>query len=78
MLGYTHAEVLGKKLWEIGFIKDDKAARQAFEELQDKTYIRFEDLPLETKDGRSVSVEFVSNVLPHQRPARSYSAISGT
>jgi len=25
---------------------------------------RYEDLPLETKDGRSIDVEFVSNVYP--------------
>ena len=31
-------------------------------ELQDKGYVRFEDLPLETKDGRQIAVEFVSNV----------------
>jgi transcriptional regulator with GAF, ATPase, and Fis domain len=31
-------------------------------ELQDKGYVRFEDLPLETKDGRQIAVKFVSNV----------------
>lgn len=62
LLGYTHEEILGKKLWEVGFIKDIEAARSAFKELQEKTYIRFEDLPLETKGGRSIAVEFVSNV----------------
>jgi hypothetical protein len=30
--------------------------------LQTKGFIRYEDLPLETKDGRSMDVEFVSNV----------------
>ena len=25
-------------------------------------YVRYEDLPLETKDGRKIAVEFVSNV----------------
>lgn len=62
MLGYTREEILGKKLWEVGFIKNIEAARSAFKELQDKTYIRFEDLPLETRGGLSIAVEFVSNV----------------
>jgi len=31
-------------------------------ELKEKKYIRFEDLPLETSDGRKIDVEFVSNV----------------
>jgi PAS domain S-box-containing protein len=62
MLGYTHADFVGKKLWEIGPFKDIPAARSAFRELQQKGVIRYEDLPLETKDGRRISVEFVSNV----------------
>ena len=64
MLGYTHSEFVGKKLWEIGPFKDVPASRDAFSELQTKGIIRYEDLPLETKDGRRIEVEFVSNVYP--------------
>lgn len=62
MLGYSHTEFVGKKLWEIGPFKDILASRSAFSELQTKGVIRYEDLPLETKDGRRIEVEFVSNV----------------
>jgi len=62
MLGYSHEEFLGKKLWEIGLFKDIEASKAAFGELQDKGYVRYNDLPLETKDGRKMAVEFVSNV----------------
>jgi formate hydrogenlyase transcriptional activator len=62
MLGYSHADFLGKKLWEIGPFKNIKASKASFLELQDKGYVRFENLPLETKDGRQIAVEFVSNV----------------
>ncbi len=62
MLGYAREHFLGKRLWEIGFFKDISASQQAFKELQAKRFIRYEDLPLETKDGRSMDVEFVSNV----------------
>jgi diguanylate cyclase (GGDEF)-like protein/PAS domain S-box-containing protein len=62
LLGYTHAELLGKKLWEIGPFKDAVASQAAFQELQQKKYIRYEELPLETKDGAHIAVEFVSNV----------------
>ncbi len=62
MLGYTHGDFLGKKLWEIGPFKNIKASKASFLELQDKGYVRYEDLPLETKDGRQIAVEFVSNV----------------
>ena len=62
MLGYAHEEFLGKQLWEIGPFKNVEAAKAAFLELQGKGYVRHDDLPLETKDGRPIAVEFVSNV----------------
>jgi len=62
LLGYSREEFLGKKLWEVGPFKDVAASKTAFEELQSKDYIRYDDLPLQTQDGRLVSVEFVSNV----------------
>lgn len=62
LLGYSHAEFLGKKLWEIGAFKDTVLTMDAFAELQAKRFIRYDDLPLVTKDGQRISVEFVSNV----------------
>lgn len=62
MLGYSKNELLGKRLWEIGAFTDARKSRKAYKELQDKSYIRYEDLPLETKDGQRMEVEFVSNV----------------
>ena len=61
MLGYTHEELIGKKLWEIGAFRDTEASKAVFAELQHKGYVRYEDLPLTTKDGREIDVEFVSN-----------------
>jgi PAS domain S-box-containing protein len=61
MLGYSKDELLGKELWEIGVFKDIVASRAAFVELQQKEYIRYEDLPLETRGGVAKQVEFVSN-----------------
>jgi PAS domain S-box-containing protein len=62
MLGYTHGQFLGKKVWELGFFKDIVANEEKFLELKQKEYVRYEDLPLKTVDGRHISVEFVSNV----------------
>jgi len=62
MLGYSRAELLGKMLWEIGPFKDIAASRGAFRKLQRKEYIRYDNLPLETKRRRHKHVEFVSNV----------------
>jgi PAS domain S-box-containing protein len=62
MLGYTRGEFLGKRLWEIGAFKDIEASIAAFKELQRKGYVRYEDLPLKTRDGQEIAVEFVSNL----------------
>ena len=62
MLHYSLPELLGKKLWEVSPFKNTVLNQAAFEELQDKGYIRYKDLPLETKEGKPVAVEFVSNV----------------
>jgi PAS domain S-box-containing protein len=61
-LGYSHEEFLGRELWEIGLLKDEAASRKAFAELQEKHFIRYADLPLETKTGQRREVEFVSNL----------------
>ncbi|MDD1685878.1 histidine kinase dimerization/phosphoacceptor domain -containing protein [Methanoregula sp.] len=62
LLGFSHEQFLGKKIWEIGIFKDIVANKDNFGELQRKEYIRYEDLPLETADRRNIAVEFVSNV----------------
>lgn len=62
MLGYSLEELLGKKLWEIGCFKDIEANKEAFGELQRKEYVHYEDLPLETKNGRILAVELVSTL----------------
>lgn len=62
LLGYSREQFLGKAIWELGFFKDIVANKDNFEELQIKEYIRYEDMPLETADGRRINVEFVSNV----------------
>jgi PAS domain S-box-containing protein len=62
LLGYTPAELLGKYLWEIGIFRDTFASKAAFAKLQETEYIRYEDLPLETKEGLKIEVEFISNV----------------
>ena len=61
MLGYSLEELIGKELWEIGLFSDKKANQAAMVQLQKEGYIRYDDLPLKTKQGKSVDVEFVSN-----------------
>src|SRR5947209_6431920 len=62
LLGYDRAEFMGKELWQIGLFHDIGASRAAYRELRAKGYVRFEHLPLATKAGRPVEVEFISNI----------------
>ena len=62
MLGYPREYFVGMRLWELGFLKDKSLAEKAFMELKADGYIRYEDLPLENKQGKAMSVEFISNV----------------
>jgi PAS domain S-box-containing protein len=64
VLGYAANELSGKELWQIGLFQDIEQSKSAFRKLQDQGYIRYHNLPLETKDGRRREVEFVSNVYP--------------
>jgi len=69
MLGFSHEQFMGKRIWELGFFKDIVKNKANFLELQQKEYIRYEDLPLETADGGRIDVEFISNTyrVGHQK-----------
>jgi PAS domain S-box-containing protein len=60
-LGYSKAEFLGKKLWEVGPFSDIAESKEMFAQLQASGYVRYEDLPLRRKDGACFPVEFISN-----------------
>jgi len=62
LLGYTREELLGRRLWEIGVFGDIVRSQDAFRTLREAGFVRYEDLPLETKSGDRCDVEFVSNV----------------
>jgi two-component system CheB/CheR fusion protein len=62
LLGYSKEQFKEKSIWQIGFLKDIIANKEKFLELQQKEFVRYENLPLETADGRKIDVEFISNV----------------
>ncbi|MGA7616503.1 MAG: PAS domain S-box protein [Thermoanaerobaculia bacterium] len=62
LMGFTRDDFLQKKLWDLGFLKDVLANEANFAELKRKGYVRYEDLALESFDGRRNDVEFISNV----------------
>lgn len=62
LLGYSREEFLTRKLWEVGPFKDLQAISEAYTLLQEMGCIRYDDLPLQTRDGRLIPVEFISHV----------------
>jgi PAS domain S-box-containing protein len=61
LLGYSKKKFLGKRLWEVGAFKNTTASKETFKLLQETGYARYDNLPLETSDGRLIEVEFISN-----------------
>ena len=62
LLGYSYDQFLGKAIWDVGFFRNIIESKDKFLQLQEKEYVRYENLPLETVSGKIVEVEFVSNV----------------
>jgi PAS domain S-box-containing protein len=62
LLGFTYEEMVGQTVGELSPFKDLVSNQTMLERLQKDGYVRYEDLPLETRDGRKIAVEFVSNV----------------
>jgi two-component system CheB/CheR fusion protein len=62
MLGYSKEQLVGKAIWDIGFLHDILANKDNFLVLQQKEIIRYENLPLETAGGQRINVEFISNL----------------
>ena len=54
--------MIGKTVGELSPFKDIESNQAMLERLQKDGYVRYENLPLETSDGRHIAVEFVSNV----------------
>jgi len=62
LLGFSRGEMIGKTVGELSPFKDFVSNQAMLERLQKDGYVRYEDLPMETRDGRNIAVEFVSNV----------------
>jgi two-component system CheB/CheR fusion protein len=62
MLGYAKDKLIEKTIWEVGFFKNIIDNKDKFFKLQQNIFLQYEDLPLETADGRKINVEFISKV----------------
>jgi two-component system CheB/CheR fusion protein len=64
MSGYSEEQFIKKAIWDTGFFRDIISNENKLLELQKEEYTRYDNLPLETADGRLIDVEFISNVYP--------------
>jgi PAS domain S-box-containing protein len=62
LLGYPRDHFVGKELWEIGIFRDKAASLRAMDQLHAQGSIRFEDLPLQDRNGHNHPVEIVANI----------------
>ena len=64
LLGFSHREMVGKTVGELSPFKDIEPNKIMLERLQKEGYVRYANLPLETRNGLKIPVEFVCNVYP--------------
>lgn len=62
LLGFSRDEMIGKTVGELSPFRDIESNQAMLDRLQEHGYVRYENLPLESRDGRHIAVEFVSNV----------------
>ncbi|HEV2693007.1 MAG TPA: PAS domain S-box protein [Verrucomicrobiae bacterium] len=62
LLGFSRREMIGKTVGELSPFKDVVPNQTMLDRLQKAGYVRYDNLPLETKNGQHIAVEFVSNV----------------
>jgi len=62
LLGYPRGQLVGKEMFEIGLLNDEAASQEFFRTLKRRREVRYDDLPMETGDGRQLEVEVVGNL----------------
>jgi two-component system cell cycle sensor histidine kinase/response regulator CckA len=62
LLNFTRDDMVGKTVGELSPFKDIESNKVMLGRLQKDGYVRYEDLPLKTRDGQHIDVEFVCNV----------------
>jgi two-component system CheB/CheR fusion protein len=62
LLGLNKENFIGKKIWEIAFFKKIIPDMEKFKELNEKEFILFENIEIETADAKRINVEFISTM----------------
>jgi PAS domain S-box-containing protein len=66
-LGFEHAELMFKELWQIGLFESSEANQFALKQLHDRGYLHYDQLPLKTKNGVRAEAECVGIVYEMDR-----------
>jgi diguanylate cyclase (GGDEF)-like protein/PAS domain S-box-containing protein len=62
LLAYRPEEILGRELWEIGLFPDEKTSTLSLGKLMEQGGGSCESLPITTRDGRQLVVDFVGSI----------------
>ena len=57
MLGYSHDELLKKKLWQIGVTKDSRDYQETLSSLERDGVVHYEEVIIKSKQGRIITAE---------------------
>ncbi len=58
---YPQKELIGEKIFEIRSFKNFIESKEKFTELLEKGYVRYEDIAIQTRSGKTKYVEFIFN-----------------
>ena len=62
LLGYSHDQLVGKELFQIGLLRDSAMSQDMVRRLKTDLHVRYEDLPLVSDTGQHRDVEVVANL----------------
>jgi PAS domain S-box-containing protein len=62
MLGYSHRELVGKELFEVGMLKDAAETREMLRNLEGGAQVRYENVSIVDRRGGRQEVEVVANL----------------
>lgn len=61
LLGFPHEYFIGRTVWNFGLFGDVLSSESKFAELREKEHLRYENVPLKTRGGEQIEVEFTTN-----------------
>jgi len=65
--GFQHAELVGKKLWEIEALAEVPDLPEAVARIREEGVVRFPEVPIRTKDGRIIQSEVIGNIYSERK-----------